>query len=185
MQIEENTKSCVSEIQSSTDIHYIRGYASALFILAKYINSHNYEILNVKGILTTADILYPSYREEIEKAFNCFVYDQYGSGEIHAIAGQCDKVSLYHVFDEHVIVENKVTSETEKNALITDLDNYAWEAGIKLSLANSNIQVFIPLVNSKDLKNISDDFHSSFSENIRFSINLNAFNPPGILENRI
>ena len=123
--LEENMKSCVTEIQSSTDIHYIRGYASALFILAKYINSQNYEILNIKGILTTADNLYPSYREEIEKAFNCNVYDQYGSGEIYAIAGQCDKASFYHVFDEHVIVENKVTSETEKNALITDLDNYA------------------------------------------------------------
>jgi len=121
---EENLKRCLTEIQLSTNIHFIRGYPSALYVLAKYINSNNHKISNIKGILTTADILYPNYREEIEKAFNCFVYDQYGSGEIHSIAGQCGKAHLYHVFDEHVIIEQKVTADTNKNALFTDLDNF-------------------------------------------------------------
>ncbi len=67
----------------------------------------------------------------------------------------------------------------------TDLDNYAWETGIKLSLVSKNIQIFVPLVKSKDLKNISDDFHSNFSENIRFSINLNVFNPASMVVNGI
>ena len=62
-----------------------------------------------------------------------------------------------------------------------DLDNYAWEAGIKLSLGNS-VQIFMPLLMSKDLKSISEDIHSKYIQNIRFSMDLNSLNPVNILE---
>ena len=65
----------------------------------------------------------------------------------------------------------------------TGLDNYAWEAGVKLSMANNNIQIFVPIFMSKDLTNISDDNYSNYSQRIRFTFNLNAFNPANILEN--
>ena len=78
-----------------------------------------------------------------------------------------------------------VFGDTQAVAGHTDLDNYAWEAGIKFSIAGDNIQVFLPMIMSKDLKNISEDLHSNYFENIRFSINLNCFNPPELIEKQL
>lgn len=75
-----------------------------------------------------------------------------------------------------------VFGNTEPVAGYTNLDNFAWEAGVKLSLAGNNIQIFIPIVMSKDLKNISDDNYTNNFERIRFSFNLNAFNPVDLIE---
>ena len=65
----------------------------------------------------------------------------------------------------------------------TDLDNYAWEAGLRLSLAGGGINIYVPLIQSKDLKTISNDIHPNFTDNIRFSFSLNSYNPSKMLGN--
>ncbi len=76
-----------------------------------------------------------------------------------------------------------VFGNTEPVAGYSNLENFAWEAGIKLSMINNSIKVFIPLVMSKDLANISGDNYSNDFERIRFSFNLNSLNPIDLIEN--
>jgi len=98
---------------------FIYGYSSSLNIIANYINQNKISI-NVKAIISTGDNLLSLYRKNIEKAFKCKVYDEYGcGGEGLNIAAQCSK-GHYHVNDELIILE-----EINKQAIVTSLNNYA------------------------------------------------------------
>ncbi|MHA1354654.1 MAG: phenylacetate--CoA ligase family protein [Candidatus Heimdallarchaeota archaeon] len=119
----ENLNSYVNLMNQKKKVSYLRGYPSALFVLAKHINKTESIKREYNAVFTTAEKLYDFQKLEIEQAFNCKVFDQYGCGEINSIAAQCEETNLYHVFDEHVIVENDKTS-TNKNARVTDLDNF-------------------------------------------------------------
>lgn len=106
----------------------IRGYASALFVLAKHLHDNKINNIRPKSIITTGDILFPHYRNLIEKQFNCKVYDTYG-GEGMSIAGQCEKGN-YHIDDNNVIIEfikddgNPSIPGELANIIATDLNNY-------------------------------------------------------------
>ncbi|MGL5235574.1 MAG: phenylacetate--CoA ligase family protein [Empedobacter falsenii] len=84
---------------------YIDGFPSAIFIVAKYINDNNIK-LNIKldGICTTAETLYDNQRDEIEKAFNCKVYNQYASSEGSPFITEC-KYGKMHLLEDTGIFE--------------------------------------------------------------------------------
>jgi phenylacetate-CoA ligase len=68
-------------------------------------------------------------RETIEDAFDCPVFDYYGSREIGAIAAECEEHHGYHISAENVVVEfvddGESVSAGEKGLiLITNLANY-------------------------------------------------------------
>lgn len=74
-------------------IHYIYGYASSIYVFAKYIIDNNIEINFIKAVFTTSENLLEHYREAIIKAFNCLVMDCYGAKDagitaFEAIRGQ-------------------------------------------------------------------------------------------------
>jgi len=120
---EENLISYVKLMDQKKKVTFLRGYPSALFVLAKHINKTDSFKRKLNGVFTTAEKLYDFQKLEIEQAFNTKVFDQYGCGEINSIAAQCEEAKLYHIFEEHVIVENDKSS-TNNIARITDLDNY-------------------------------------------------------------
>ncbi|WP_411843785.1 hypothetical protein [Salinicoccus sp. HZC-1] len=58
------------------------GFPTSIHMLAKYILSEGLKIeFEVKGIFPTAETLLPHVKEDIEKAFNTKVIDQYSSAE--------------------------------------------------------------------------------------------------------
>jgi phenylacetate-CoA ligase len=84
---------------------FIDAYPSAIFVLAEYINRKNI-ILDFTpiAISTTAETLYAHYKIEIEKAFNCKVYNQYSSSEGGPFISEC-KFGKLHLNTDSGIFE--------------------------------------------------------------------------------
>ena len=125
---EEQLKSLCKRL-NNTNHYYLSGYASSLNIIAQYAFEHNYNI-QFKSVISLGDKLFNHYRKNIEKAFNCRVYDTYGSNEGLMIAAQKDLDYLYilspHVYIEIVDDENNPVSDGEMgHILVTRLDGFS------------------------------------------------------------
>jgi phenylacetate-CoA ligase len=111
--------------------HFVTGYPSAVYLLARYIEKHGAPGLSVKKIITGGEQLYEHQRELIERIFQCECFSAYSAWEIHNIAAECEEHTGYHIAAENVIVEvvddedNPVPAGTEGRMLITNLHNYA------------------------------------------------------------
>ena len=74
----------------------IDAYPSAIYIIANYINRHNLQLVfTPTAIATTAETLFEYQRLEIEKAFNCKVYNQYSSSEGGPFITECREGKLH------------------------------------------------------------------------------------------
>lgn len=108
----------------------IIGYTNALFEFARYVNLHGGLDFQPRGVLGAAEQLHSFQRETIEKAFNCKVFNTYGSREFMLIASECEKSEGLHVSMENLIVEvvdeNGAPTKPGEvgRVLITDLHNY-------------------------------------------------------------
>lgn len=100
---------------------YIFAYSSILYNFASYAAQKNLSFKkgDLKGVFSTAEILYPERREFIENVLKCKVYDFYGSVEVNCIASQCWNQN-YHILSDCVYLETD-----DENLIITDLKNYA------------------------------------------------------------
>jgi phenylacetate-CoA ligase len=85
--------------------HNIRAYTSSIYMIAKYILKHDISIHHPVSVLTAAESLSPDMRNIIETAFDCKVFDYYGSREISSIAAECDAHEGYHISSENVCIE--------------------------------------------------------------------------------
>ncbi|GAI27759.1 unnamed protein product, partial [marine sediment metagenome] len=104
----------------------IRGYSHSLYLLAMYIRE-SARNLTIPACSSTAEMLFPHYREEIKSSLSARCFDQYGCGEIRNIAAECEVHDGLHVNDEHVIVEivhKKEMASDVGELIVTDLDNY-------------------------------------------------------------
>lgn len=99
---EINMDSYISKIKKFKPV-YIDGYPSAIYILAQHINKKNIEFNhNLKGIAVTAETLYEHQRTEIEKAFNCNVFNQYASSEGSPFITECKMGNLHINIDSGI-----------------------------------------------------------------------------------
>jgi len=136
----------ISDNARKLGIRIFRGYPSGLYVLAKYALSEGLDFTGVKIIQSTSELLYADLRTTIESGLSADVFDQYGAAEILSIAAQCERKKAYHVFDEHVIVENEKMLDSKNGrvpAILTDLDNFAmpfirYEIGDVLNFNNSS-----------------------------------------------
>jgi phenylacetate-CoA ligase len=106
----------------------IKGYLSAIMEIAKYMEINNVFLSYTPvAISSTTETLLPPFRTFLEQTFKCPVYDQYGCGEISAIAYECSGHHGLHLNQEHVYVEllDDKDNPVEKNGRVvaTDLDN--------------------------------------------------------------
>lgn len=106
----------------------IRGYASSVALMAKYLNDRHICDVRPKAVITSAETLQDRMRKTIEEAFDCPVFDYYGSREIGAIAAECGEHFGYHISAENVAVEfvddNELVSPGERGLmLVTDFRN--------------------------------------------------------------
>ncbi|KCZ72831.1 coenzyme F390 synthetase [Candidatus Methanoperedens nitroreducens] len=106
----------------------IRGYASYLYTISKLMENL-YIYYTGANIATTGDMLFPHYREAIERQFNCKIFDGYG-GEGTPISFQCENHNEYHICDEDAVVEfiregERVAPDEIGKIVFTNLNNYA------------------------------------------------------------
>jgi phenylacetate-CoA ligase len=106
------------------------GYAESFNFLASYLQEHGKLDIKPKGIISSPQTLPDASRSCIEAAFDCKVFDKYGSREFSGIAYECDAHVGHHVVGEGYIVE--ILADGGKPAapgqigevVITDLNNY-------------------------------------------------------------
>ena len=72
------------------NIHFIYGYASSIFLFAKYIILHKSDDLDIKAVFSTSEKLTPEYRKCISDAFRCKVIDCYGAKDAGITAFEVD-----------------------------------------------------------------------------------------------
>lgn len=106
----------------------VKGYASSVYFIAKKMLEDGVE-LRPRTVITSAESLLPQWRETIEKAFGCRVYDYYGSREIGAMASECPAHSGYHVSAENTVLEvvregEHVSPDEQGEIIATNLRNF-------------------------------------------------------------
>lgn len=105
----------------------IYGYPSVLADFATWLESEHHRPPGLKGIFSSAEVLYPEHRNIIEKVFGCKVYNQYGSRETPCVACECQEGRM-HLFVNWNRVEFLDTGEglhANQEIVITPLFNYA------------------------------------------------------------
>jgi len=97
----------------------IRGYLSAILLLADYIKRNNIKGIQPIAVSSTSETLFPEYRRMIEEVFQAPLFNQYGCGECNSIAFECKEHNGMHITMEHCMLE----SDEKNNLIVTNLDN--------------------------------------------------------------
>lgn len=96
--------SYIRELEKADPV-FIDSYPSAIGTIARYINANGIaHSIRPKAIVTSSETLTDQCRAEIESAFQCKVFDQYGCAEMACFIYQCDR-GTYHAAPEYGIVE--------------------------------------------------------------------------------
>jgi len=116
-----NLKHYIKKLNSFKPV-LIDGYPSAIYILSTYINKHNITLnFTPKAIAVTAETLYDYQRLEIEKAFNCHVFNQYASSEGSPFITECTQGNLHLNLDSGVFEFINTKGEQAKPGEIAKL----------------------------------------------------------------
>lgn len=120
---------CIERIRNYRP-HFVAGYAGSLYQISRVARRHNIRLYRPEFVYSSAEMLRPFMRQEIEEQFNTKVFDYYGSREVGAIAGECAKGNR-HVFVMNNIVEalddddHTVADGEEGRLVVTNLHNYS------------------------------------------------------------
>lgn len=112
-----------TDIIRCNNIKYIYGYATSIYLLAKYCKSHGVNI-KINCCFTTSEMLTVIYRETIKDAFSCEIMDCYGAND-GGITAFSLKSGVYEVGYNCVFNLQDATNEGASEIVITDLFNYA------------------------------------------------------------
>jgi phenylacetate-CoA ligase len=85
-------------------IRFLEGYPSTLYILARHLLRAG-ERLQLTAAFSSSETLHHVQREAIEEAFQCRLFDYYGSAERVVYAAECEAHAGKHVAEEYGIVE--------------------------------------------------------------------------------
>lgn len=106
---------------------YIYGYVSAIEQFAIFVSENKLVLPDrLKAVITTAEILTEGIRSTIQNAFKVRVYNEYGCGEVGAIAHECQHGSM-HIMADNVFLEVDKNSDGNHagKLIVTDLHNRA------------------------------------------------------------
>jgi phenylacetate-CoA ligase len=109
----------------------IIAYAQSIYELVQFAEKEGIPTRPQVAIMTSAGTLHPWMREKIEAAFQCRVFNRYGSREVGDIASECEAHAGLHVFPSGNYVEivddqgHPLPNGEEGNILVTNLYNYA------------------------------------------------------------
>ncbi|MFC3880885.1 phenylacetate--CoA ligase family protein [Algoriphagus namhaensis] len=108
---------------------YFVGYASSIFLFAKIAKKYGIRDVKFDGVISIGEKLLPNFRQEIEEAFSCSVFDTYGASEGFLIASQCT-YGKYHLMSPHLVLEildendQEVKPGETGRVILTGLDNF-------------------------------------------------------------
>ncbi|MCK5614302.1 phenylacetate--CoA ligase family protein, partial [Candidatus Pacearchaeota archaeon] len=108
---------------------YLRGFASACYLLADFIRRNNIHY-PLKAVLSSSDMLYPYQKKVIEETFSCEVFDHYGLVEDIVAATECEYHDGFHITMESCVVEvidedgSPVPAGEMGTIVGTNLENY-------------------------------------------------------------
>jgi phenylacetate-CoA ligase len=113
----------------------ILGYASTVACFAAFLEASRLSPPQLRGIFTTAEKLYQTQREVIERVFDCHVFDCYGSSEVQNISAECSQGKM-HICADYVVIEEDTPDEgsaepsqhelgTPRPFLLTSLKNWS------------------------------------------------------------
>lgn len=106
-------------------IHFVYGYAAAIYMFAQYVEKNKPAIPEIKAVFTTSENLTDLYRETIERAFGCKVMDCYGAKDA-GITGYEESYHSYRIgYNTIVEVENEI-AEGVGSVLSTNFLNYSF-----------------------------------------------------------
>ncbi|MHA1381683.1 MAG: phenylacetate--CoA ligase family protein [Candidatus Helarchaeota archaeon] len=123
--------------------HFLYGYPSVISLFASFLADKGLTLPQLKGIITTGEILTPQYRKNIENVFGCPVLDHYGSNDGGVMSYECHLHKGLHYNDLQSIIEvYKKNNKGFGRLLITNLWNKSmpfirYENGDLVSLAKS------------------------------------------------
>jgi len=109
---------------------FILAYANSMGEFTRFIQNHDLPIYYPRAIMTSACVLFPEIRKNIENVFQTTIFNRYGSREVGDIACNCDKsIGLHLIPNIHYleIVDDEgreVKAEKSGNIIITLLTNY-------------------------------------------------------------
>jgi phenylacetate-CoA ligase len=108
------------EVLLQSKSQYLRGYASSLFILAKFLLDKGIQLKGIKSVNSISENLYDFQRTIMEEAFDCRVFEEYCCNDGGACAWECESHEGLHYYMERAIVE-----EVDGEMVVTDLWNRA------------------------------------------------------------
>lgn len=124
---EDNMQNFVGSLKKFNP-EIIKGYTTSLVLVAKYLLENGIDSVRPKSVITAAETLFDSDRKIIEEAFDCPVFDYYGSREVGAMAAECEEHTGYHISAENVFFEfvkdgEHVAPGEKGTILVTNLRN--------------------------------------------------------------
>ncbi|MCL4553148.1 MAG: hypothetical protein M1305_06320 [Candidatus Marsarchaeota archaeon] len=106
------------------------GYASALYHFTKYLKQRSISDITFDAVESSAEVLHPPQRQQIEDTLTCKVFDRYGCREAGNIAHECASHAGLHVNAETHLVEvinsdgKRVAPGETGEIVFTSLINY-------------------------------------------------------------
>jgi phenylacetate-CoA ligase len=105
-------------------------YPGPLEKFASHCGERGVAFPSIKGIVTSAETLWPHQREAAERAFGTRVFNRYGSREVGQIGSECETHAGLHISADRLLIE--VVDEGDKpcpageagRIVVTDLDNF-------------------------------------------------------------
>lgn len=110
-------------------IHFFGGYASSLYVIAKFAEEADLKI-KFQAVISWGDKMFDHYKETIERVFNTKVYENYACNE-GIMIGQKVDLPYYYIFTPNVFVElldedwREVEDGKVGRVVVTKLDGYA------------------------------------------------------------
>lgn len=101
------------------------GYASTLGRFATFLLEEGISLSPLRGAFVTAEKLLPEHRSAMEQAFQCRVFNCYGSSEVRNLAQECS-LGRMHVNGDFGVIENDASDDTAPVApfIVTSLRSY-------------------------------------------------------------
>lgn len=105
-------------------IDYIYSLSSTAEMLANHIMENKKDIIQLKGIVTSSELLSPFVREKVRQAFRCNIYDYYGNTERVSMISNCSE-GEYHLMLDYGAEYLKPVDQNRFEIISTNLFNYA------------------------------------------------------------
>jgi len=108
----------------------IIGYATSLHLMARYMLREDIRLSGIIGIQSSAESLFEAQRRDIERAFECKVFDKYGSREFGTLSYECASHSGLHISSDTNYLEferngEQVSEGEPGRILVTGFTNLA------------------------------------------------------------